>query len=189
MLTCAPLRRLLTDRSVLALAQGFLRSSVVIDPPTMWWSTPGNGKASSAAAQLFHVDLDRLRWLNVNFLLSDVDSTNGPHVYVRTSQRRKPAALLRDGRYSDEEVAAHYPNDIVEIGGRRGTIFITDNRGFHKGKNLQQGTRLLFQMILASSSFGHTYPPVQVPPEVVDADFRETLRSYPYTYTHFAAAT
>jgi hypothetical protein len=184
---CGPLARLVADRSILALAQAFLRSSVILDVPTMWWSTPGTGQASSAAAQLFHVDLDRLRFLNFSFLLTDVDAHNGPHVYVRRSQRNKPSALRRDGRYSDEEIAAHYPDQIVEIGGKRGTIFVTDNRAFHKGKNLQEGARLLFQMVFANSSFGQTYERVRLP-AVLDPDLRDAIERYPFTYSRFAAA-
>jgi len=184
LLTCAPLCRLAADRSVLALAQAFLRSSVVLDAPSMWWSTPGSGEASSVAAQLFHMDIDRLRFLNFNFLLTDVDAHNGPHVYVRKSQRHKPEALRRDGRFSDEEIASHYPDQIVEIGGVRGTIFVTDNRAFHKGKNLQKGARLLFQMVLSSSSFGQTYERVRVPADL-NPDLRDAMARFPFTYSRF----
>jgi hypothetical protein len=186
MLTCAPLCRLLADRSVIALAQAFLRSAVIMDPPTMWWSTPGSGQASSVAAQMFHVDLDRLRWLNISVLLTDVDTHNGPHVYVRNSARHKPEALLRDGRYSDEEIASHYPDQIVEIGGPRGTIFVTDNRGFHKGKNLQKGTRLMFHMVLANSPFGHTYDRVRAPANL-HPELRDAMARFPFTYSRFIA--
>jgi hypothetical protein len=181
---CAPLRRLLADRSILALTQAYLRSSVVLECPRMWWSTPGDGQASSVAAQLYHVDLDRVRWLNFSFLINDVDTTNGPHCFVRGSHRNKPAELLHDGRYSDEEIAAHYPNDMVEIGGPRGTIFVSDNRAFHKGKNLQRGSRLLFQMVVADSLFGQTYEQVPVPADA-GADLGEAARKWPSTYRNF----
>ena len=187
LLTCAPLCRLAADRSVLALAQAFLRSSVVLDTPSMWWSTPGSGEASSVAAQLFHMDIDRLRFLNFNFLLTDVDAHNGPHVYVRRSARNKPQVLRRDGRFSDEEIASHYPDQIVEIGGARGTIFVTDNRAFHKGKSLQNGARLLFQMVLSSSSFGQTYEPVRVPVDL-NPDLRDAMNRFPFTYSRFIPA-
>ena len=186
-LTCAPLCRLAADRSVLALAQAFLRSSVVLDVPTMWWSTPGSGEASSVAAQLFHQDIDRLRFLNVNFLLTDCDTHTGPHVYVRRSARNKPQVLRREGRISDEEIASHYPDQIVEIGGARGTIFVTDNRAFHKGKNLQKGARLLFQLVFADSIFGQTYQRVHVPPDV-DPALRDAMARFPFTYSLFIPA-
>jgi len=183
-LTCAPLCRLAADRSVLALAQAFLRSSVVLDVPTMWWSTPGSGEASSVAAQLFHQDIDRLRFLNFNFLLTDCDTDNGPHVYVRKSARNKPQVLRREGRISDEEIVSHYPDQIVEIGGARGTMFVTDNRAFHKGKHLQKGARLLFQMVFCSSGFGQTFEPVHVPANL-NPDLREAIERFPFTYSRF----
>ena len=98
-----------------------------------------------------------------------------------------PQALRRDGRFSDEEIASHYPDQIVEIGGARGTIFVTDNRAFHKGKNLQKGARLLFQMVLASSSFGQTYERVRVPADL-NPDLRDAIDRFPFTYSRFIAS-
>ena len=181
---CDPLRALMLDRSMLALAQSFLRSQVVMDTPRMWWSTPGSGQPSSTGAQLFHVDIDRLRWLNFFFYLTDVDGDTGPHCYVRNSQRGKPLALQKDGRYSDADIASHYPDRSVEIGGRRGTIFVADTRGFHKGMMLRKGTRLLFQMVFADSLFGQTYEAVHVAQDLAP-DFSEVRHRFPYTYSSF----
>jgi hypothetical protein len=188
LLRCPPLRNLMLDRSILALGQAYLNSSVVMDAPTMWWSVASSGQPSSAAAQLFHVDLDRLRWLNFFFLITDVDTNNGPHCYVRNSHHHKPTALLRDGRYSDEEIANHYPNDVVEIGGVRGTIFVADTRGFHKGKVLYQGNRLMFQIVLADSLFGQTYESVTVPRDL-EPEFQDVRRRFPFTYSNFRSAS
>ena len=45
------------------------------------------------------------------------------------------------------------PEDMVEIGGPRGTIFAEDTRGLHKGKHLLTGDRLLFQLEFSNSLF------------------------------------
>ena len=39
-------------------------------------------KADSEAAQMFHFDLDRIKWLKFFIYLTDVKINSGPHVYV-----------------------------------------------------------------------------------------------------------
>jgi hypothetical protein len=44
---------------------------------------------------------------------------------------------------SDEAIKMHYSKErLLEIVGLRGTIFVADTRGFHKGKALETGDRL-----------------------------------------------
>ena len=89
-----------------------------------------------------------------------------------------------DGRHSDEEIGRHYPDKIVELGGARGTIFVVDTRGFHKGKMLNQGNRLMFQILLVDSLFGHNYERMAIPDEA-KAEFREIKSRFPVTYQAF----
>ena len=72
-------QRLLADESLLAVAQEYLEAAPVQDMVAMWWSTAAEEQPSSAAAQLYHFDLDRLRFLKVFVYLSDVDDSAGPH--------------------------------------------------------------------------------------------------------------
>lgn len=184
LLDCPPVRKLLLDKSILSVAQAYVRQRVVLDTPRMWWSTPGTGQASSAAAQMYHFDMDRLRWLNFFFLLTDVDRDNGPHCFARRSHKRKPAALQKDGRHSDEAISNHYTNSLVEIGGPRGTIFAEDTRGFHKGKLPRKGCRLMFQLVFANSLFGQTYERVNIALRH-RAEFAEARQRFPSLFATF----
>jgi len=157
------LQRLATDDSLLAVARAYLGCEPVNDLVAMWWSPPTGTAASSAAAQLFHFDMDRLKFLKFFVYLTDVDLEHGPHVYVRGSHPRKPKALRRDERISDDEMAGAYGADsIVELAGERGTVLAVDTRGFHKGKVPEAGDRLLFQVEYANSLFGMTYNTITV---------------------------
>ncbi len=147
-------QRLLADRSVLAIAQSYLGGVPVQDLAAMWWTRPST-TSSSAAAQQFHFDLDRLRFLKLFTYLTDVGPENGPHVYVRGSHRALPAPLRADRRFSDAEVLEHYgEGDIVSVTGPRGSMFFADTRGLHKGANSTVGNRLVFQLEYATSLFG-----------------------------------
>jgi hypothetical protein len=164
-LAAAPaVQRLLADRSLLALAQGYLGAAPVHDLVAMWWSAPGGGGPSSAAAQLFHFDLDRLRFLKLFVYLTDVDDDSGPHQFVAGSHRRLPAPFRHDRRYDTDEVRVAFGDAAIRtIGGPRGTVFVADTRGLHRGCPVRRGHRLVFQMEWASSLFGIPTATLPVP--------------------------
>ena len=74
----------------------------------MWWSVAGNKQPDSAAAQLYHFDMDRIRWIKFFINLTDVTAENGPHCFIAGSQQTCgiPRHLLAKGytRLSDEPV-------------------------------------------------------------------------------------
>jgi hypothetical protein len=167
------LQEMLADESLRAVAQSYLGCAPVNDLVSLWWSPPTGSGPDSRAAQLFHFDMDRLKFLKFFFYLSDVDSDHGPHVYVRGSHARKPESLRRDGRIEDHEILDAYGADaVVEVTGERGSILAVDTRGFHKGKVPVAGDRLLLQFEFANSLFGAPYERI-----AVDESWRGDVRS------------
>jgi hypothetical protein len=176
-------QRIVADESLLAVAQAYLGAAPIQDLVAMWWSAALGLDDSDAAAQRFHFDLDRLRFLKVFVFLTDVDESTGPHVYVAGSHRRGPAALRRDGRHGDHEVEAAHPGRTRLLTGPRGTVFLADTLGMHNGLGLRHGHRLVFQTEYATSLFGapYTRPVVASPiPELAAAVAR-----YPRTFGRF----
>jgi ectoine hydroxylase-related dioxygenase (phytanoyl-CoA dioxygenase family) len=175
---------LMADESMLAVAQSFLKTKPILDLVSMWWSTAISRTASSEVAQLFHWDMERIKFIKFFFYLTDVDAETGPHCFVRESNNGFPAAVRRDGRVSDEDINTTYDkNKIVEIAGRKGTIIAVDTSGFHKGKNLAKGDRLLLQFEFSNSLFGvnceyHTI-------NSVSTSLRKAVSSFPYVYQRF----
>jgi Phytanoyl-CoA dioxygenase (PhyH) len=179
------LQELATDETLMAVAQAYLKCRPVSDLTAMWWSTPYGDSPSSEAAQLFHFDMDRLKFIKFFVYLSDVDETHGPHVYVARSHIRKPKPVRRDGRIVDEEIVRAYGREaIVEITGERGTILAVDTRGFHKGKAPETGDRLLFQVEYANSLFGVPYNRIRVGPNWSERALAQ-LRRYPVIFERF----
>ncbi|NEO95145.1 MAG: phytanoyl-CoA dioxygenase family protein [Moorea sp. SIO3G5] len=178
------LLNLILDQSLLGVAQEYLNCSPVLDTAALWWSAPFNGKGTSEAAQEYHYDLSHLKFLKVFIYLTDVNSDNGPHCYVQGSHTRKPKALLPEGRISDTTIGLHYPeSEIHELCGPKGTIIIADTRGFHKGKPLVSGTRLMFQIEYSNSLFGANDRKVRIDniPDV--SRLRKLMDNYPRTYS------
>jgi len=156
LLACRSVQDLLADESLLRLAQEYLGAAPVQDLVAAWWSAPGGGSASQAA-QMYHFDLDRVRFLKVFVYLTDVGPGTGQHAYIRGTHRDLPAEFRSDRRYTDAEVEERFADDLVRIPGPRGTVFLADTSGLHKGEPVISGHRLVFQVELASSLFGQRY--------------------------------
>ncbi len=175
-------QRLAADPSLFAVAQAYLGCKPIQDMTAMWWSTVFSKKASSEAAQLFHFDMDRIKFIKFFFYLTDVDSHTGPHCYVRGSQASMPAGLWRDGRIQDDEIVKSFaPSDIIEITGSKGTMIAVDTRGLHKGKVLEKGERLILQFEFTNSLFGATYERVNVEDKLAP-EAKEFFNQHSYSF-------
>ena len=180
---------LLCDPSILNIAQAYLKSQPMADVLSMWWHTAYSDKPSEAAAQFYHFDMDRIKWLKFFIYLTDVGQDNGPHSFVAGSHRTGgiPQTLLSKGyaRLTDNEVRRHYSNDaIVEFTGAKGTVIVEDTRGLHKGKHVATGDRLILQLQFSNSLFGGFYPKSVFPSAIVPdlekaiADNRDIYRNF-----------
>lgn len=154
-------QHLMADPSLAAIAQAYIGANPVLDEVNMWWTTSAVKRPDSGAAQLFHFDMDRIRWLKVFVYLTDVTVMNGPHCFVAGSHSTGaiPAVLLDKGyaRLTDEEVGAVFGADkIKSFTGPKGTILLEDTRGLHKGTPASIGDRLMLEFEFSSSMFGAT---------------------------------
>jgi hypothetical protein len=154
---------LITDKSIIAIAQEYLGCAPVSNTSAMWWQTDYHTKPNAEAATMWHFDMDNIRWLNFFFYINDVDSENGPHCFIEGTHipGAIPTHLLSRGyaRITDEEVLANFPPDRVkEFVGEKGTLIVEDTIGLHKGKHLLKGNRLLLQIRYSNHIFGGRYP-------------------------------
>jgi hypothetical protein len=129
----------------------------------MWWNTDFQKEPDSEAAQFFHFDMDRIKWLKFFFYVTDVDDNCGPHSFVEGSHKDGgiPFSMTSKGysRLSDEEVINHYGKEKIKVfAAPKGTIIAEDTRGLHKGTNVIEGHRLIFQIQFSNSLFGGQYP-------------------------------
>jgi hypothetical protein len=154
---------LMADRSLIAVAAAYLGAQPMADVTGMWWHTDFSHEPDADAAQFWHFDMDRPRWLKVFVYLTDVGPDNGPHCFVEGSHRNGgiPWRLRRRGyaRLEDAEVDAVYPKSRQRVFvAPRGTLVVEDTRGLHKGLPVQRGERLMFQTQFSNSLFGASYP-------------------------------
>jgi hypothetical protein len=178
---------LIADWSFIAVAQDYLRTIPILDIVTMWWHTAFSDHPDARAAQLYHFDMDRPRWLKFFVYLTDVETENGPHCFVRGSHRTGgiPRELLSRGyaRHEDKDVERHFPPaDRIRFIGRKGTVIAEDTRGLHKGQHVQRGDRLVLQLEFANSLFGGRLTPLRLGPTRIPV-LAQRLEDMPRTYS------
>lgn len=184
---CGELQKLIYDQSLLAFAQEYLGCRPILDLVACWWSAPFKGIGKSAAAQMYHFDLDRIKFMKFFFYITDVDTDTGPHCYVKSSHGILPSEINRDGRFEDEELVKVYGKEnLLELCGKRGSIIAVDTRGFHKGKDLLKGKRLLFQIQFTNSLFGQSYSPIDN--NLINSNYLEIIKKFNYSYKNIFAA-
>lgn len=146
------------DPLFLRVASDYLGSKATAIDSTFWYTFP-HDTPSSETAQLFHYDLDTIRWLKVFVYLSDVGRDQGPHEYVEATHRpenKAPQVLLKEyARIDDQEIDQFYPGRRRQITGAAGTVIFGDTRCFHKGTSVKDGHRLIFSPIYAPSRIGY----------------------------------
>jgi hypothetical protein len=113
----------MTDPKVLSLAQSYLGCF-----PTLYGINSFVSKytGENFKIQEIHRDFDDYKFLTFFIYLTDVDSNNGPHIYYKNTQN------------GDENL-----DSPVELRGKRGTALVLDGYGYHLGKPLTEGSRII----------------------------------------------
>jgi len=177
-------QRIVTEEILLKIAQQFLKSNPILDLVSMWRSTSINKDANAKIAQLYHYDMDRLKFLKFFIYLSDVDTDNGPHCYVKGSNSKISIDLASDGRYTDEEIEKIYGKEnMLELCAEKGTLMVVDTSGIHKGKLLNKNDRLIFQIEFTNSLFGQNNDKILIKNE--NETFQKLRSKYKDVYQRY----
>ena len=129
------------DSRVLNAVSEYLGVKPTISNVNCWWSF--GDRESAKEAQFYHRDLDDYKFLKMFFYLTDVNADSGPHIYVKESHKVNELLQLR--RFSDEEVESKF-DKITTLIEPKGSCFIEDTYGIHKGQLPLKGNRLLLQI-------------------------------------------
>lgn len=140
-LDCPHLLEAANDPRVLASVATYLGAWPTLSALRVWWSLP-HGEAARHT-ELFHRDVDDLRFLKLFVYLTDVDHGSGPHVFIEGSHRTERLTRLR--RFTDAEVAAAFDGAQTAIIGAAGTSFLEVTYGLHRGLPPSEWPRLIFQ--------------------------------------------
>ena len=152
------------NENLIRLVEAYLGVLPTLSSITVWWSfSTGMGLLGN---QLYHHDRADFRSVNLFVYLNDVGPNNGPHVYVkRTHEFRVLYEMMRrrldsdskgfqkfwrwmeTHRKSDKDVETIFTEaEIKRHVGIKGTSFLEDTRGLHKGQFPVEGRRLVFEL-------------------------------------------
>ncbi|MDQ0125873.1 hypothetical protein J2W17_004843 [Pseudomonas lini] len=146
------------DPRVLSIVGQALGAKPTLSSLAIWWSYPGHDTPQQA--ENFHRDVDDLHFIKLFIYLTDVDENCGPHNFVPGSQRHDGFRKIR--RYEDHEVISTFGSEGIKIfTGAKGTSFLENTFGLHKGQLPSKNRRLLFQAQYSLHPIGiYTYNPL-----------------------------
>jgi hypothetical protein len=130
------------DSRIINIVSKYLGVKPTISNINCWWSFGDREVAKEA--QYFHRDVDDYKFVKMFFYLTDVKEENGPHIFVKGSHKINKLLQLR--RFNDNEVVENFENQIVTLVRPKGSCFIEDTYGIHKGQLPVNGKRLLLQI-------------------------------------------
>jgi hypothetical protein len=183
-------QELMADPTIRAIAKAYVRSEPVLASVNAWFSPAYKPEIEGeAAAQTYHFDMSRCRWLNFFLYLDDVDTNKGPHCFIKGSHRanKKAQHLLKRGyvRIPNEDIYSTFgKHNEVEFVAKKGTIIVEDTIGFHKGKIPSQGYRSMFELVYAVSLFGGAYQKFAIP-KSASIKLIEAMKQNPVTYQRY----
>jgi hypothetical protein len=152
------IQEIASDPTILNVVQDYLKCAPIQTQSNCWWSTNNSTdkKEISSSAQMFHQDFTFVKFIKVFIYLNNVGPQNGPHVYVPGSTHLKNSDLPKNykasQRISDKDIFEKFEN-VKEMVGEQGTILFEDTTGFHKGKPVETGHRVIFQLEYCCSVF------------------------------------
>ena len=101
-------------------------------------------RLANGQTTLFHCDKDSPRFIKFFFYLDDVELDNGPFTYVESSHLKKFSNWRSKYRRSAEEIASFYGEEKIKyLTGNVGDLIMANTNGFHRGKKVTEGERLL----------------------------------------------
>ncbi len=173
---------------ILEIAQSYLGSAPILDIISVSFSFP-NKKNDSNAAQMWHIDLDRPKWVKFFIFLNDCTLSNGPHKYIESSHLTSnlPEEVLKKGykRIEDDLIGNHFSEDkIKSFVGDAGSVLIEDSVGLHRGTQVLSGRRVMMQVQFSSSLFGAKKEEITFPNQMTK-NFKEAIENYPKIFENF----
>ncbi len=163
------------SEKILSICQEYFDSQPIFDHASLSISTSYSKSPDSKAAQLFHFDLDRPKWLKFLIYITDVSLDNGPHVFVEGTHKdngiKKSLLSMGYERISDKIIKEIYKDDVKTFNKKKGTLIIEDTRGLHKGDIVKSGFRCLLNIQFNSSNYGTDIVKQAIPEENINKEF------------------
>ena len=141
------LKDFLLSDSLVNLAKSYLNTKDFSINASFFISNPLQipKKEKYKNAQYFHWDNDFKKFFKLYIYLNVVDESNGPHIFIPRTHKKKLPDHKLCRLYSDSDIYSSYEESKKFIG-KAGTLFFADSYGIHKGEAPQLNSRLLLNV-------------------------------------------
>ncbi len=149
---CGAIDQIIHDPQLLQVVQRYLGYRPTQIDRHLTWSLPSDLSEAEQKRRYppanYHYDVAGLNFMAINFYITDVDATSGPHVMMLNSHKRKKLGMVfASARQSDAVVEQYYgKSNEITIVGDRGSGFIQDSSCYHKVVPPQSRDRLFLQI-------------------------------------------
>ena len=183
--------RLVTSEQIHQIARTVMGERYLVTSALVWASFAcDNISQAMVSAQVFHMDYDYLDDIKLFVNLSDTDTTSGPLEYVAGSHRPGHKKIWSSESIPEESVwRAHGIEKRSLFTGKRGEVYISDNRGLHRDAPPNRGAwKLAIQVNFSRNQFGSekVYAAQRVtlsPAWPSYSIWSEVLNEHPYVYS------
>ena len=193
---CPHLVEIANTSETLAIVERFVGTTPTILGYSAWWTFAQPDHPIEA--QLFHLDGDDYRFVKMFIFLTDVGHEDGPHTFFERTHDPDHLRAIRDNwpggrrefenwlfgmlRKSDAQSRRALGAEPVELTGPRGTRFLVNTFGVHKGPPPRNSDRLLCQVLYGvTPRLAETFTPLKLgSPEA--SHLPPNLGDVPYDY-------
>ena len=170
------IQQILLKNEIFDIGLKYFGTEPLLDHVSLSISTNFKKEPDKEAAQLYHFDLDKPKWLKFLTYVNDVGIDNGPHCFIKKTHKNNaiPFSLRSKGYIRIDDQNNNIKNMInneIKITGKAGTSIIEDTKGLHKGLVVKSGYRILLNIQINSSMFGS--PSKKVNFNKIDKDLLE----------------
>lgn len=142
------------DRKIIKIIKNYFNKDPYIKKIEVFHSENNGSQKDEIKKQKWHIDEPQLqikenkRFVKLFIPLCDVTELNGCTKLIKGSREKLPEGLdlieTRGKRFEDEFIFKHYSkNNLVNMTGKFGEIFLARTDGFHKGGFVKKGFRTM----------------------------------------------
>jgi hypothetical protein len=180
------IQQILLKDEIYDLGLKYFGTEPLLDHISLSISTNFKKEPDGEAAQLYHFDLDKPKWLKFLTYVNDVGVDNGPHCFIKKTHKNNaiPFSIRSKGYVRIDDLNNNIKNLLnneIKIIGKAGTSIIEDTKGLHKGSVVKEGYRILLNIQINSSMFGSPYEKVNF--NKIDKDLLEKFIEKKYFFS------
>ena len=191
LLKISEIQELIVNKKILKIVQNYLDSHPILDYVDCFWTFEDKKKyQDSQAAQYWHFDMDRVKFLKLFIFIKDCDFDNGPHYYISGSHLTQniPGDLLKPGyqRLEDKMILDNFKKENIKcFTAKKGSFLFEDTIGFHKGTPVKSDSRLLLMIQYSTNLFGSKSQKFNIDKKYFNSHFNYAYENYPLLFKNF----